>query len=355
MYKHFLALLIAAGVAGCEKPPAPPPPPRPVRTVTVERHTEGELVSLTGQIRARYEASLAFRIGGGLITRLVDVGDVVAPGQIVARLDSQDEENALRVAQAKLQTAEAALTQARLTFGRQEELLKNGWTPRAKFDDAQQTLQSEQAQVDGARAQVRIAQDLLSYTVLKADGPGVVTAKGAEPGEVIRPGQMIIKVARDAGLDAVFDASEQLIRTGPRDPTVEVALTMDPRIKAQGHVREVAPQADSTTRTFRVKVAIDHPPEALRLGSTVTGRIRLSPPPGTEVPATALTETDHHPTVWVVDPQSQTVSLRDVQVAQYASDSVLLSKGLETGDIVVTAGVQMLRPGQKVRLLGADK
>lgn len=351
----FLALLIAASVAGCEKPPPAAPEPRPVRTVTVERRTEGELVSLTGQVRAKYEPSLAFRVEGRMIERLVNIGDRVTAGQVVARLDPQDERNALRVAQANLQSAEAALTQARLTFARQEELLKNGWTPRAKFDDAQQALLSAQAQEDSDRAKLRIAQDQLTYAVLTADGPGAVTATGAQPGEVVHAGQMVVQVARDDGLDAVFDASEQMIRTGPRDPLVEIALTLDPRVRATGRVREVAPQADSATRTFQVKVAISDPPEAMRLGSTVTGRIRLSQPPGTEVPASALTEANGHPAVWVVDPPSKIVSLRNVDVMQHEAASVLVSRGLETGDIVVTAGVQMLRPGQKVRLLGAER
>jgi RND family efflux transporter MFP subunit len=350
-----LVALFAATLAGCEKPPPDPPQPRPVRTVTVERHTEGQLLSLTGQVRAKDEASLAFRLDGRMIARLVSVGDTVVAGQVVARLDPQNQENSLRVSQANLQAAEAALTQARLSFGRQEELLKNGWTPRARFDDAQQALQSTQAQVDSARAQLRIAQDQLGYTVLTADGPGAVTAAGAQPGEVVRAGQMVVQIARQGGLDAVFDVSEELIRTGPRDPAVEIALTLDPRLKATGRVRQVAPQADSTTRTFQVKVAIDDPPEAMRLGSTVTGHIRLSPPPGTEVPASAFTETNGHPAVWVFDRPTGTVSLRGVDVAQYEATGVVVSRGLDAGDVVVTAGVQMLRPGQKVRLLGADQ
>jgi RND family efflux transporter MFP subunit len=356
MYRSPLfAVLLAASVSGCEKPPPEPPQPRPVRTVSVERRSEGELVALTGQVRAKDEAGLAFRLDGRMISRLVGVGDVVAAGQVVARLDPQNQENALRVAQANLQSAEATLTQARLAFGRQEELLKNGWTPRARFDDAQQALQSAQAQADAARAQLHIAQDQLSYTVLTADGPGTVTATGAQPGEVVRTGQMVAQVARNGGLDAVFDASEQLIRTGPRDPSVEVALSLDSRVRANGRVREVAPQADNTTRTFQVKVAIDDPPEAMRLGSTVTGRIRLAPPPGTEVPASALTQAGGHFAVWVVDQPSQTVALRIVDVLQYDGAGVLVSRGLESGDLVVTAGVQMLHPGQKVRLLGAER
>ena len=282
------------------------------------------------------------------------MGDVLQPGQLIARLDPHNQQNALRSAQANLSAAEAMLTQARLTFGRQQELLRNGWAPRARFDEAQQALQAAQAQVNSAQAQLRIAEDQLGYTTLSADVPGAVTAVGAEPGEVVRAGQMIVQLARQGGRDAVFDVPEQLIRTAPRDPVVQIALTDDPKVTATGRVREVAPQADAATRTFQVKVGITDPPEAMRLGSTVTGRIQLAAPPGLEVPASALTEANGRPAVWVVDPQSQTVSLRNVDVARYDPASVVVSQGLELGEVVVTAGVQVLRPGQKVRLLGAS-
>jgi RND family efflux transporter MFP subunit len=347
------ALLAAAAVAGCDKPPPPEAQPRPVRTVTVGQRAEGELVSLTGHVRARVEANLAFRISGRVIQRLVDVGDVVQAGQVVARLDPQDQQNALRTAQAKLAAAEATQTQTRLAFGRQQELLKDGWTPRARFDDAQQAYLAAQAEVAAAQAMLKQAQDLLSYTTLTADVPGVITAKGAEPGEVVQPGQMIVQLAKQGGRDAVFDAPEQLVRTGPRDPVVQIALSEDPRITATGRIREVSPQADATTRTFQVKVGIIDPPEAMRLGSTVTGRGRLAAPPGMEVPASALTETNGRAAVWVFDPKSQTVALRNVEVGRYDPSGVVVSQGLEAGDIVVTAGVQVLHPGQKVRLLGA--
>jgi membrane fusion protein, multidrug efflux system len=348
------ATLIAATAAGCEKPVPPAPEARPVRAVAVERRAEGETVSLTGQIRAKDQASLAFRLDGRMVERPVNVGDVVKAGQTVARLDPQNQENALRSAQASLAAAEAVLTQARLTFARHQELLKDGWTPRAKFDEAQQSFLTAQAQVDSARAQVGIAKDQLSYTVLSADASGAVIAIGGEPGEVVRTGQMILQVAREGGRDAVFDVPDQLLRTGPRDPVVELALADDPKVTATGRVREVAPQADAATRTFQVKVGINDPPEAMRLGSIVVGRIKLSPPPGVEVPASALTETNGRAAVWVVDPQSQTVSLRNVDVARYDPSTVVISQ-LETGELVVTAGVQALRPGQKIRLLGAAR
>jgi membrane fusion protein, multidrug efflux system len=348
------AALIAATVAGCNEPASSTSEARPVRTVTVVKKAEGGMVSLTGQIRAKDQVGLAFRLDGRMIERPVSVGDVVKPGQVIARLDPQNQQNSLRSAQADLASAEAVLTQARLAFGRQQKLLADGWTTQAKFDDAEQALATAQAQVDSTQAHVRIAQDQLSYTDLLADAPGAVTAVGAEPGEVVRTGQTVVQLARQGGRDAVFDVPEQLIRTGPRDPVVEIALTNDPQVKASGRVREVAPQANAATRTFQVKVGIIDPPEALSLGSTVTGSIKLAAPSGVEVPASVLTETDGHPAVWVVDPQSQSVSLRNVDVLRYDPATVVVSQGLEAGEIVVTAGVQTLRPGQKVRLLGAQ-
>jgi membrane fusion protein, multidrug efflux system len=348
----FTAALIAAALAGCDKKPPTAAQVRPVRTVTVERGAEGETVSLTGQVRAKDQVSLAFRLDGRMLERPVAVGNMLTAGQSVARLDPQNQQNALRSAQASLSSAEAVLTQARLWFGRQQELLKSDSTPRATFDEAQRNLLTAQAQVDSAQAQVRIAQDQLSYTVLFADAPGVVTATGAEPGEVVRAGQTIVRVARRGGRDAVFDVSEQLIHAGPRDPVVQIALTNDPSVRATGRVREVSPQADPATRTFQVKVGIIDPPPAMELGSTVTGSIKLSAPSGLQVPPSALTEADGRPAVWVVDPKSETVSLRNVDVSRYDPADVVVSQGLDAGEIVVTAGVQTLHPGQKVRLLG---
>jgi len=346
------AALIAVTVAGCDEPAPPAPQVRPVRTVTVEHRAEGETVSLTGHVRARDQGSLAFRIDGRVVERPVNVGDAVRAGQAIARLDPLNQENMLRSAQANLSAAEAVLTQARQTFWRQQELLRQGWTPRARFDDAQQALQTAEAQVSSTQAQLRIAQDHLGYTVLRADAAGSITATGAEAGEVVRAGQMIAQLAQEGGRDAVFDVPEGLIRTAPRDPVVQITLGDDPRITATGRLRELSPQADPVTRTFQVKVGVVDPPEAMRLGSTVTGRIQLAAPAGVQLPATALTEANGRPAVWVFDPASQSVALRNVDVARYDPESIVVSQGLEPGEVVVTAGGQVLRPGQRVRRLG---
>jgi RND family efflux transporter MFP subunit len=345
-------LLLAAAVSGCDKPAPSAAGPRPVRTVAVEQRARGEVVSLTGQIRAKDQAGLAFRLDGRMIERLVNVGDVVKAGQVIARLDPQIQQNAVRAAEGNLSSVEAQLRDARVVFWRQQQLLTAGWTSQAKYDEAQHSLERLQAQVEAAQAQLRTAQEQLGYTVLTADGPGAVTKVGAEPGEVVSTGKMVVQLARQGGRDAVFDVPEQLMRQGPPPPVVQLALTNDPQVKATGQVREVSPQADSATRTFQVKVGITDPPEAMRLGATVTGRLTLAPPPGVELPASALTKTSDGAAVWVVDPHSQTVALRNVDVLRYDPATIVISHGLKAGEIVVTAGAQTLRPGQKVQLVG---
>ena len=344
----------AAMLAACNKTEAPAPDVRPVRTIVVERKAQGETLSLTGQIRAQDEVNLAFRLDGRMIERKINVGDKVTPGQIVAKLDPQTAQNSLRSAEASFSAAQGQLTQAQNTFQRQQALLAQGFTTRVQFDQAQQALQTAQAQVDSAQAQLASARDQLDYTELLADAGGSVTAVGAQPGEVVRAGQSIVKVARQGGRDAVFDVPAQAFRASPHDPIVKVALVEDAKITTTGRVREVAPEADATTRTFLVKVGLIDPPETMRLGASVTGTVTIERGEGIEIPATAMTQSEGKPAVWVVDPAQQTVSLRPITVDRYEPASVAGSGGLQPGDIVVTAGVQALRPGQKVRLLGAQ-
>lgn len=351
-----LALVAAALVVGCDDgEPGPGPDVRPVRVITVERRLGGETFSLTGTVQAKTEVNLAFRIDGRMIERTVNVGDAVAPGQIVARLDRHNEENGLRSARATVAAAAGQLAEARSNYQRQRELLDRGFTTRVRYDQATQTLQTAQAQADSAHAQLTIAEHRLAYTELIADAGGTVTARGAEPGEVVQAGQMIVQLAREDGRDAVFDVPAQIIDAAPADPRIRVSLTTDPSVVAVGRVREVAPRADPVTGTFQVRVGLADPPPAMRLGSTVTGRMEVAAAASIEIPATALTRTERWPAVWIVDPASGTVSLRNIEVERFDRATVVVAQGLEPGEIVVTAGVQALRPGQRVRLLGAAR
>ena len=351
-----LVMVAALGVAGCErKTEAKPPVPRPVRTVTAAKGATGEVITLTGQISAENEVSLSFRIGGRILERLVNVGDRVQPDQVLARLDPQNELNGLRSAQAALSAAEGRVIETSNAFDRQKALLPQGFTTQALYDQAQQALRTAQSQLDNAEAQLQIAKDRVGYTELKAGVAGSVTGRFAEAGEVVQPGQPVYQVARQDGRDAVFNVPAQVIRAAPSNPKILVFLTDDPSIRAEGRVREIDPQADPITRTFRVRVGLIDPPPAMLLGATVTGRMEIETTPGVALPASALTRIDGKPAVWLVDPKTQTVALHNVQIARFDPGTVIVGQGLEGGEIVVTAGVQALHPGQKVRLLGAEK
>jgi membrane fusion protein, multidrug efflux system len=360
-FKRRASLLLAASalallISGCKQEKAEEqPPPRPVRTTVVQKGGVGETIVLTGQILAEKEVALAFRIGGRMIERSVDAGDRVKPDQIVAKLDPQNELNSLRSARAALSAAQGRLEQDSNHFDRQETLLRQGWTTRANFDQAQQALRSAQAAVDDAKAQVEIAEDRVSYTQLKAGVNGTITRRAAEAGEVVQAGQTIFTVARESGWDAVFDVPAQVLRTAPPDADIILALTDDPSVTAKGRVRQVDPQADPVTRTFKTRVALNDPPAAMRLGATVTGRMEIDHGHGVSIPASALTAADKSPAVWVVDPTNFAVSLKPVEVLRFDPGTIVISSGLDGGEIVVTAGVQALHPGQKVRLLGTNR
>ena len=350
-----VAIAPALSLAACQRETeTAAPAARPVRTITVEKREAGEALTFTGRIEAEDEVNLGFRISGRLLENSGKLGDRVQAGQIMARLEPQNELNTLRQAQAALAAAQGQLTQARNHYERQETLLAQGWTTRANFDVATQAQQTAQAQVDAAEAQLHTAHDLVSFTELKADAPGTITATGPGAGEVVQAGQMIARLARKDGRDAIFDVPAQLLRSGPSDPQITVSLTDDPAVTAQGRIREVAAQANPVTRTFEVKVGLTDPPPAMRLGATVVGRLRTDAVPIIDIPATALTKINQRPAVWIVDPSNKTVSIRNVDVLRFDQARVVVSQGLDTGEVVVTAGVQALHPGQKIRLLGSE-
>lgn len=343
------ALAVLAACQPAEQKAAPEI--RPVRVVTIQSGSGGDSVSLTGRVQAESEVNLAFRIDGRMISRAVNVGDTVTAGQEIARLNPENEENGLRAAEATLQGARGQLIEARANEERNRSLLAQNFISQAAFDRITQVANSAQAQVDAAQAQVGIARNRLGYTRLLADAGGVVTAVGAEPGEVVQGGRMVVQVARKDGRDAVFDVSARLKDIAPANPEITVTLATDPAVTAKGRVREVSPRADPVTGTFAVRVGLIDPPAAMRLGTTVTGRMQVGAPQGIELPASALIRAEGRSAVWVVDPQTMTVSLRTIEVQVSDPEKVRVMAGLNSGEIVVAAGVQALRPAQKVRLL----
>jgi RND family efflux transporter MFP subunit len=354
MTRAFIAtwFVLAVLAAGCGKDEeAKKPEVRPVRTVVVEPAPVDDDRQAVGEIRARYESDLSFRVAGKVQSRLVDVGVTVKQGDVLATLDVQDYQNRLTSAEADVASAEASLSEAQGTESRQAKLVKDGYTSQANYDSALRGLRAAESRLTSAKASLDLTRDQLNYTSLKADTDGVITAVGAEAGQVVNSGQMIVRLARPEEKDAVFSISEAAFRNAPdKLPEVSVSVLSNPGMKADGVVREVSPVADPVTRTYTVKVALKNPPDNLRLGMSVVGRLKLETAPVVVLPLSAIFDKAGQPAVWLFDQASSTVALKRIELARYEADRAVIANGLGRGDVVVTAGVNQLVEGQKVRL-----
>ena len=348
------ALVLLLAVAACHKEEkAAAPDIRPVRTVTVEPKEAGDTISLTGEIQPRYQADIGFRVNGKILERPVDIGTQVKNGDLLARLDPQQYRQDLEVAKADVAKADAEVTRARAQEYRQRELLKNGHTTQVAYDQALKTFTTAQAEAAAARARQLQASENLGYTELKADADGVISAIGADPGQVVSAGQMVVRLAQPGEREAVFNVAEATFKNPPKNPTVEVKLVSNPEITTEGKVRYVSPQADPTTRTFTVRVALPQAPPQMRLGANVVGSVTVNEGQTITIPGSALFQKDGQPAVWLVT-KDGTVQLKPITLERYQGDAVVVGGGLAQGDVVVTGGVQKLLPGQKVRLMQAS-
>jgi RND family efflux transporter MFP subunit len=349
----LLVLTFVLALAGC-KPEDVPVETRLVRTLVVDPKPVGEDRHVIGEVKPRYESDLSFRVAGKVRTRPVDVGAWVKKGDTLATLDTQDYQNLLRSAEAGVRSAEAALVEAQGNEGRKAKLLKDGWTPQAIYETALNNLHAAEARLIAAKANRDLVRDQLSYAELKADFDGVITAVGAEAGQNVNASQTVVKLARADDRDGVFNIAETAFAdVSDEHPEVIAWPLSNPNLTVEGVVREVSPVADPATRTYTVKVTLKNPPPQLRFGMSVGGRLKGKAAPVVSLPLSALFDKHGSPAVWVLDQQSSSLTLRPITVARYEANTVLVAGGLTKGDIVVTAGVNTLTAGQKVRLADA--
>ncbi|HEY7747410.1 MAG TPA: efflux RND transporter periplasmic adaptor subunit [Aestuariivirgaceae bacterium] len=350
MWFFALPLTIVLALAGC-KPEHAPVQSRPVRTLVVDLKPVNDDRYAIGEIKPRYESDLSFRVAGKILSRPADVGGSVKKGDVLATLDTQDYQNRLRSAEADVSSAEAALVEAQTAEARHARLLKDGATPRADYDAALRDLRAAQARLIVAKANLSLAQDQLNYTELKADFDGVITAVGAEPGQNVNAGQMVVKLAQLSDKDGVFNIAEAaLTEVSNRKLEVVVWPLSNPNLTIEGMVREISPVADPVTRTYGVKVTLRNPPPQIPFGVSIGGRLKSHAALGIVLPISAIFEKNGSPAVWVFDQHSGSVTLRPIAIARYEANTAVVASGLAKGDIVVTAGVNTLRMGQKVRL-----
>lgn len=348
------APLLLVLLAGCGKEAAKTEDVRPVRAIELVASSGGEQVEFSGDVRARYESRLGFRVGGKIVERRVDVGAIVKDGQVLMRLDPQDLRLAEAQARATLRAAETERDLAQADYKRHQNLRAQNFVSQAVLDAKQAALRAAQANVDAARAGFRGQSNQAGYANLESDTDGVVTAVDAEVGQVVAAGAPVVRVARTDEKEVVIGIPEDRVEALRQASKVNVRLWARRDEAIPGTIREVSPVADPATRTYTVKVAI--PARAdVRLGMTATVEMSTA---GTanasalRVPLSALVQDKGVTSVWVVEQGA--VQLRKVEVAGQSGNDILLSGGVQPGQTVVTAGVHLLKPGQKVRILTAD-
>lgn len=345
--------LSVALLGGCYEEKAETHSLLPVGVQPVKLVKFTQKVTLTGEIVARVESDLSFRVGGRIIERKVEVGQHLKSGEVLARLDPKVQEADIEGANAGVQAAEAKLRQVTSNFERKQALLKTGFTTQRDYDQAEQEYRSAQAMLDSARAQLATARDQLAQTVLRAPSPGIITARHMEVGQVAQPSQPVFALAHDGPRDAVVDVQETII-TGAFKEDIEIALVSDPKIKTGGKVREVSPVLNATG-AVRVKIAIQEPPPEMVLGSAVRVSAHAQPREMAVLPWSALYSEGGKPAVWIVDPQSGAVAIRQIVIEVYQNSDIVIRNGLRPGELVVTVGTQLLRPAQRVAFAPENK
>lgn len=354
-----MALTLALALAACSKTAPPAEPVRAVRTLTLSAGPAGGTVDYAAEVRARVESRLGFRVGGKMVSRPAGLGDNVKAGQVLASLDPSDLRLGQEAARSSVQAARANHDQAQADFKRFKELRDQGFISTAELERRETTLKAALAQLEQAQAQAGVQSNQARYSTLVADVSGVVTAVEAEPGAVLAAGATVLRLAQDGPRDAVFsvpeDQADGLRALQGRSGALQVRLWGKEGVPIAATVREVAAAADPATRTFIVKADIGR--AAARLGQTATVSLALPVVAGMiKLPLSAVFEQQGQSQVWLLDQATMTVRAQAIQVLGAEGNQVLIAAtagGLAAGQQVVSAGVHVLSPGQKVTLYGA--
>jgi RND family efflux transporter MFP subunit len=342
-------------LAACSKDAPPPEDVRPVRALTLAAGGAQATAEFSGDVRPRYESRLGFRVAGKISARKVDVGTTVKRGTLLMQLDPQDLRLGQAQAQASLRAAQTNADLARAELKRYQDLRSQNFVSQAVLDQKVAAARSSQANVEAARAQLREQANQTGYASLESDTDGVVTAIDAEVGQVVAAGAPVVRVARTDEKEVVIGVPEDQVDELRHVGEVRVRLWADPNRAIAGKIREVSPVADPATRTYTVKVSIPAS-EEVRLGMTaVVQLVRQSAAAAgaqVRVPLSSLVQNKGASAVWVIE--NGAVRLQPVQLGGVAGNDVLLTGGVRAGQAIVTAGVNLLKNGQKVRILTAD-
>jgi membrane fusion protein, multidrug efflux system len=346
-----VALFAALAMSACSKPEPPKEPLRSVKVLTVAVDTFRSAHEFAGEVRPQVESRLGFRVAGKIIRRQAELGQRVKAGQVLAQLDAQDYQLAADAARAQVAAATTNRDLASADFNRYKALKDQNFISGAELERRETTLKAAQAQLDQARAQLAAQGNQARYTNLAADVSGVVTAIEAEPGQVVSAGTPVVRIAQDGPRDVVFSVPEDKVAALKPGSDVGVRVWADSS-SLEGKVREVAASADPVTRTYQVKVSLDAAATPA-LGATVYVSPRALSQAGTraiKLPTSALRKEGQGTAVWVLDKSTMTLASQPVQIASVDGNEAVISAGLQPGMLVVSAGVHVLSPGQKVAI-----
>lgn len=347
----LLALLV---LGGCSREPERAPDVRPVRLLQLQSATGQSAYEFSGDVRPRIESRLGFRVGGKIAARLVDVGATVRRGQPLARLDPTDLNLAEQGSRAQYEAARTDRDLAAADLKRYNDLFAKGFISAAEQNRRQASYEAAAARLRQAEAALREQSNQTGYTVLASDADGVVTAIDAEVGQVVSAGQSVVRVAQTAEKEVAIGLPEDQVDWLRDIRDVSVRTWAEPERRLPGRVREIAAAADPVTRTYAARITVPNPPADLKFGMTaMVTFVRTGASPAVRVPLTALLQQQGSNQVWVYDSAAGTVQPVAVTLGQPIGNEVEVSSGLRPGQTIVTAGVHLLKPGQKVRPLQA--
>ncbi len=352
LFINSLMIIITLNLlSACDKQVETKKSIRPVVTQQVKIQENWQQATYAGEIRARYKMALGFRIGGKIVERFIEVGDVVKPGAILARLDPEDSKLQLMHAEGELEAAKAEKRKAQLDLRRYTKLYKDNMISAAEHLRFSNLLDITKAKYTQAQANLEVTRNQSDYTSLYADKGGVITSLEMEVGQVIVPGQTVVNLALPEEKEVIIAVAEGRLDEVRYADEVKISLWIDPKHFYAGKVREISPGADPVTRTYTVKISFIDTAKKAQLGMTTTVVIiQKKKEKVAELPLTAIFQKDSKPAVWIYSPKNSQVHLQAVDILEYQFNSVLIRSGLIEGQIIVVAGVHKLYEGQVVRL-----
>ncbi|AIF49802.1 efflux RND transporter periplasmic adaptor subunit [Pelosinus sp. UFO1] len=342
-------LLVSLVVSGCSRTATTKEDVPLVRWESVKINSSAQNANYPGEVRGRYETQLAFQVSGKIIKRNVDLGSRVNPGDVLMEIDAKDIAQTVNISSAQVSSAESQLQLAGANLERYRTLFEQGAISRAQLDQYQSTYEVAQAAVRQSSAQYTQGTNQLGYSTLVADSGGIISSINAETGQVVSAGQAVITLVKEGEREIEINVPENRVDEIRNAKQIQVTFWALQNVAAQGQVREISPIADKVSRTYKVRISLLNPPPGINLGMTANVNIAGNGgQQGTYIPLSAVIQTGGTPNVWIIT--NETVTLRPIKVGVFGDNKVQVLEGLQDGDIIVTAGVQKLHDGQKVRI-----